>query len=75
MSSVIAAAAAVIESVLRDAIETLTPSAASPRATANPRPRLAPATIATLPFSPDSMMPFPPALTHLTMTASPGGGC
>lgn len=41
----------------RDDIDTLAPSFASARATANPRPRLAPATIATFPFNPSCMNP------------------
>src|ERR1700677_1290674 len=48
-------AAAEIASALRDDIDTRAPSAARARATANPNPRLAPATIATLFVKPKSM--------------------
>ena len=50
-------AAAQIAASSRDAIDTNAPSAASACATAKPRPRLAPATIATFPFNPKSMPP------------------
>src|SRR5688572_14074737 len=58
VSVAIRAAAALIESSFRELIETTAPSAARPFATAYPSPRLAPATIATFPFKPRSMMPL-----------------
>ncbi len=49
------AAAAWIAVSLREEMDTIAPSSTSACATANPSPRLAPATIATLPFKPKSI--------------------
>src|SRR4030081_1213689 len=54
-NSSIRPAAAAIAAESREAIEISAPSCAKTRATAKPKPRLAPETIATLPFSPKSI--------------------
>ena len=53
------AAAASMRTASREAIDTCAPSATRARATARPRPRLAPPTMATFPVSPRSMPVLP----------------